>query len=49
LPTIPRFDLPEGIKFEQSVGVPRPRLIVRRPPKNAASGKVEEDPHDGFV
>jgi superfamily II DNA or RNA helicase len=34
LPAIPRFDLPENLQFEQTVGTPRPRLIVRRPPRN---------------
>jgi superfamily II DNA or RNA helicase len=44
LPAIPRFDLPAGLELEQTVGVPRPRLIVRRPPRGAAAppGKMEE-------
>ncbi len=43
LPTIPRFDLPADLQFEQSVGVPRPRLIVRRPPRAVgAAARIEE-------
>jgi superfamily II DNA or RNA helicase len=46
LPAIPRFDLPENLQFEQTVGTPRPRLIVRRPPRNGGSagavGRTEE-------
>ena len=47
LPTMPRFDLPDDLHFEQIIGTPRPRLIVRRPPRNtmAASGgasKIDE-------
>jgi superfamily II DNA or RNA helicase len=47
LPAIPRFDLPDDLHFEQSVGVPRPRLIVRRPARHGgagpAAGGTEED------
>jgi superfamily II DNA or RNA helicase len=42
LPVIPRFDLPEDVKFEQTTGAPRPRLIVRRPPKGIGGIKMEE-------
>ncbi len=42
LPVIPRFDLPEDVKFEQTTGAPKPRLIVRRPPKGIGGVKLEE-------
>jgi superfamily II DNA or RNA helicase len=42
LPAIPRFDLPEGLQFEQTVGIPRPRLIVRRPPRGVAAPRIDD-------
>jgi superfamily II DNA or RNA helicase len=41
LPTIPRFDLPDDLTFEQFVGTPRPRLVLRRPSGRGTS-KLDE-------
>ncbi len=40
LPTIPIFDLPEDLAFEQFVGVPRPRLVLRRPARQPGIGTL---------
>ena len=45
LPTIPRFDLPEDLAFEQFVGTPRPRLVLRRPTRAVPGSKID----DGIV
>ncbi len=42
LPTIPLFDLPEELHFEQVVGAPRPRLVLRKPPRSSYAAKIEE-------
>jgi superfamily II DNA or RNA helicase len=44
LPTIPKFDLPEDLAFEQLAGTPRPRLVLRRPPRagSLAATKLDE-------
>jgi superfamily II DNA or RNA helicase len=42
LPVIPRFDLPEDLAFEQLTGVPRPRLVLRRPPRGIPGSKLDE-------
>ena len=42
LPTIPRFDLPEELQFEQVEGEPRPRLVLRKPSRAAFTSKIDE-------
>ncbi len=42
LPTIPRFDLPEELHFEQVVGTPRPRLVLRKPARASYTSKIDE-------
>jgi superfamily II DNA or RNA helicase len=42
LPTIPRFDLPEELHFEQLIGTPRPRLLLRKPPRASYASKLDE-------
>ena len=42
LPIIPRFDLPEELHFEQIVGTPRPRLVLRKPARTSYSAKIDE-------
>ncbi|MGN6370055.1 MAG: SNF2-related protein [Phycisphaerae bacterium] len=42
LPTIPRFDLPEELQFEQVAGEPRPRLVLKKPSRAAFNAKVDE-------
>jgi superfamily II DNA or RNA helicase len=42
LPIIPRFDLPEELHFEQLIGTPRPRLLLRKPPRSSYASKIDE-------
>jgi superfamily II DNA or RNA helicase len=42
LPDIPPFDLPEELHFERIRGTPRPRLVLRRPPRSTYASKLDE-------
>ncbi|HUO10798.1 MAG TPA: SNF2-related protein [Phycisphaerae bacterium] len=42
LPTIPQFDLPEELQFEQVMGAPRPRLVLRKPSRAAFASRIDE-------
>ncbi|MCL2646300.1 MAG: SNF2 family helicase [Phycisphaerales bacterium] len=42
LPTIPLFDLPTELQFEQFVGLPRPRLVLKKPARTNYIAKIED-------
>jgi superfamily II DNA or RNA helicase len=42
LPMLPLFDLPDELQFEQLVGTPRPRLVLKKPSRASYAAKPEE-------